>query len=172
MQSRRVFLALLILAASLIGACVNAGGAGSTPTRSGEAVIETAEALAELTRAATLQTLPLTPEPPTATSTPVTPTFSPTATQGAPYVVANYNANVRDGPDESFTFVDVMLESQRGEVLGRYENQDYNPTTWWYIRRIDQGKDGWVWSGAVTLYGDEIGIPLIDAALTPTPDSG
>ncbi len=167
-MSRKVFLGILVLLTSLIGACAGIGA--GTPTRSAADVITTAEALADLTRAATLQTLPPTPEPATATATPPGPTSTPTATEGPPIVEADYNAYVREGPDETFAFVDYFLEGQRGEVIGRYENTEYNPPTWWYIRRIDQGKDGWVWSGAVTFYGEESGIPVLNVDFTPSPE--
>ena len=77
---------------------------------------------------------------------------------------------MRDGPDETFEFVDYFLEGQFGEVIGRYENLEYDPPTWWHIRRIDQGKDGWVWSGACTFLGDESGIPVITVDFTPSPE--
>lgn len=166
MISRKLFLAILVLITGLIGAC----SSGGTSTRSAEDVISTAEALAELTRAATIQTLPPSPAPPTATFTPPGPTSTPMATEGPPIVEADYNAKVRIGPDETFERVDYFLDGQRGEVVGRYENLDYNPSTWWYIRRIDQGKDGWVWSGACTFYGDESGIPVISVDFTPSPE--
>lgn len=167
-MSRKVFLGILVLLTSLIGACAGIGA--GTPTRSAADVITTAEAFADLTRAATLQTLPPTPEPATATATPPGPTSTLTATEGPPIVEADYNAYVREGPDETFAFVDYFLEGQRGEVIGRYENTEYNPPTWWYIRRIDQGKDGWVWSGAVTFYGEESGIPVLNVDFTPSPE--
>ena len=169
MVSRKVFLGILVLLTSLTGACTGIGA--GTATRSAEDVLATAEALADLTRAATVQTLPPTPEPPTATATPPGPTATPTATEGPPVVEADYNAYVREGPDESFAFVDYFLEGQQGEVIGRFENTEYNPPTWWYIRRIDQGKDGWVWSGAVTFYGEESGVPVISVDFTPSPES-
>ncbi len=169
MMSRKVFLGILVLLTSLTGACTGIGA--GTATRSAEDVLATAETLADLTRAATVQTLPPTPEPPTATATPPGPTATPTATEGPPVVEADYNAYVREGPDESFAFVDYFLEGQQGEVIGRFENTEYNPPTWWYIRRIDQGKDGWVWSGAVTFYGEESGVPVISVDFTPSPES-
>ena len=166
MISRKWFLVILAFLTGLLGSCTGLG----TPTRSAEDVIATAGAIAELTRAATLQTMPPTQAPPTATPTPQGPTLTPTATQGSPVVEADYNAYVRNGPDETFEFVDYFLDGQRGEVIGRYENTEYNPPTWWYIRRIDQGKDGWVWSGACTFYGDESGIPVITVEFTPSPE--
>ncbi|NOR89541.1 MAG: hypothetical protein GQ524_04735, partial [Anaerolineales bacterium] len=56
---------------------------------------------------------------------------------------------------------DFFLEGQRAFVVGRFESETNG--TWWYIRRIDVGKDGWIWSGAVTLTGDVSGIPILEA---------
>lgn len=168
MRTRSTILALAILSSSFLWSCGSSLDNSSEPTLSGPDVIKTAQALAEGTRQATFQTLPPTPPPPTATPTPETPTPSPSPTSGPPFVTADYNANVRSGPDESFSFVDVMLQGQRGEVLGRFENPDYNPPTWWLIRRVGEGKDGWVWSGAVTLSGNESVVQVLQ--LSPTPE--
>jgi len=43
--------------------------------------------------------------------------------------------------------------------------------TWWYIKRIGQGLNGWVWGGAVTFSGDATGIPYLEAPPTPTATS-
>jgi hypothetical protein len=139
----------------------------STPTRSGEEVISTAKAYAEQTRQATAQTPPPTPIPPSPTATPVTPTLEPTETLGPPVVTANYNVYVRDGPDEAYKHIDFFFEGQTADVIGRYENLVSG--TWWYIRRIGEGKDGWVWSGAVTLTGFADSIPTLEPP--PLPDS-
>ncbi|MCZ6529185.1 MAG: hypothetical protein O6949_02480, partial [Chloroflexi bacterium] len=41
---------------------------------------------------------------------------------------------------------------------------------WWLIRRFGEaGRDGWVWSGAVTLSGNEAGVPVLEPPPTPTP---
>jgi len=167
MISRKLFLAILVLITVFIGSCGNAG----TTTRSAEDVIATAQAFADLTRAATQLTAPPTEAPPTATSTPPGPTSTPTATEGPPVVEADFNASVRNGPDETYERIDYLFDGQRGEVIGRYENLAYDPPTWWFIRRIDQGKDGWVWSGACTFYGDESGIPVISVDFTPSPEN-
>ncbi len=139
----------------------------STPTRSGEEIISTAKAFAELTRQATAQTPPPTPIPPSPTANPPTPTPEPTETLGPPTVSANYNAYVRNGPDEVYDHIDFFLEGQIADVIGQYSNPVSG--TWWYIQRIGEGRDGWVWSGAVTLTGFAGGIPFIDPPPTPTP---
>jgi len=159
---RQLIIGLLLIALTfLVGACVAETEVSST--RSSEEVLATAYAKAELTKQATFQTPPPTPvtpspTPPLESPTPavtVTPTFS------QPLVTANYNAYVRSGPDESYDNIDFFLDGQRAFIEGRYENETNG--TWWYIRRIDDGKDGWVWNGAVTLTGDASGIPILEA---------
>jgi len=135
---------------------------GLDPAEQGAIVIETASAKAALTREATLQTPPPTPVTPSPTEPLVTDTPEPTQTPtpSVPIVRADYNAFVRSGPDERFDDVDFFLEGQTAEVIGRYTNESTG--TWWSIRRIEAGRDGWVWSGAVTLSGDESGIPFLE----------
>lgn len=146
----------------LLAACQGAG-ARSTPTRTTEELLGTARARAESTRAATFQTPPPTPITPSPTAPLVTDTPEPTLTPtpDRPVVTANYNANVREGPGEEYPGVDFLLEGQRAIVIGRYENEVTG--TWWAIERIEAGKDGWVWSGAVELFGDANLIPFLDA---------
>jgi hypothetical protein len=161
MPSKTLFLLVLIIAV-LSGAC------GTAPSetndhRSSQEVLETAQARAEATRAATFQTpppTPITPSPtaPLVTDTPV-PSITPTPSQ--PIAVADYNAYVRSGPDETYENVDFLLQGQRGIILGMYENESSG--TWWFIDRIEEGKDGWIWSGAVTVSGNVIGVPVLEA---------
>ncbi len=161
MLRRFIIGALLVLLTILVGACRAETGVSST--RSSDAVIATAYVDAELTKQATFQTPPPTPVTPSPTpplESP-TPAMTATPTPGQPVVTADYNAYVRLGPDESYDSLDFFLEGQRAFVEGRYENETNG--TWWYIRRIDEGKDGWVWSGAVTLTGDAFGIPIWEA---------
>jgi hypothetical protein len=137
-------------------------------TRSPEEVLASAQAAAELT----LQSTQLTPEPSaTASATPEadTATPEPTATPTIDMIVAvaDYNAFVREGPDETFADIDFFLEGQQAEVVGRFENPVSG--TWYLIRRIDAGRDGWVWSGAVTLNADPATIPEVEAPATPEP---
>jgi hypothetical protein len=132
-------------------------------TRSSQSVLETAQAKAEATRVATFQTpppTPITPSPtaPLITDTPV-PSTTPTPSQAL--VVADYNAYMRSGPDEEYENIDFLLQGQSGVILGMYENETNG--TWWYIDRTEEGKDGWIWSGAVTVSGDLVGIPMLEA---------
>ena len=156
------FVALLSLGL-VISAC------SSTPaTRSPEQVLASAQAAAELT----IQATQLTPEPSaTASATPEadTPTPEPTATPTIDRIiaVADYNAFVREGPDESFSDIDFFLEGQQAEVVGRFENPVSG--TWFLISRIEAGRDGWVWSGAVTLNADPSTVPEVEAPSTPEP---
>lgn len=161
MLRRLIAGSLLIALAFLVGACGSETEVSST--RSSEAVLATAYAKAELTKQATFQTPPPTPVTPSPTpplESP-TPTLTVTPTPGQPVVTADYNAYVRSGPGEVYDSIDFFLEGQRAFVEGRYENETNG--TWWYIRRIDEGKDGWVWGGVVTLTGNASGIPILEA---------
>jgi hypothetical protein len=68
---------------------------------------------------------------------------------------------VRSGPDETYESIDFLLQGQRAAILGMFENELTG--TWWYVDRIDEGKDGWVWSGAVTVSGDLFSVPVLEA---------
>jgi hypothetical protein len=142
-----------------LGAC-SSGGTG-TPTPSAEDVIRTAEAMAEQTRQAATPTSRPAPAAPTATFTPTTPTIavSPTPVVSGPVVTADYPVKVRSGPGEEYEEVDLFLTGQMARVVGRFD--DTSIGTWYLLQRIDVGKDGWVWSGAVTLAGDPALIPVM-----------
>jgi len=160
--------ALRLLLILVIGLTLSACQSDDTDAAAlGAIVIETASAKAQLTRQATLQTPPPTPITPSPTAPLVTdtPVPSETPTPSVPIVQADYNAYVRTGPDETFESIDFFLQGQTAEVVGRYTNEATG--TWWYIQRIDTGRDGWVWSGAVTLSGDENTIPFIDPPAFP-----
>lgn len=143
-----------------------AGGPTATPTLSSEDVLQTAQAMAELTRQAASPTPTPTPITPTATRLLESPTPESTPTPSNARVTANYNANVRSGPDEVFVVVDFLLQGNEARPIGRYENPATG--TWWYITR-EQGFDGWIWGGAVTFSGNEASVPLRDSPPTPTP---
>jgi hypothetical protein len=164
MLKRFIPLSFLIL---MLFGCAPTEQVATTRTRSGDEVISTAKALAELTRQATALTPPPTAIPPSPTPEPPTPSPEPTATLGPPIVTANYNAYVRNGPDEAFASIDFFLEGQTADVTGRYENPVTG--TWWFIEREGVGVDGWVWSGAVTLSGSDAGVPFVDSPPTPNP---
>ena len=159
---KRLMTTILLALAMALGAC--SGGRGGTPTPSADDVIRTAEAMAEQTRQAATPTLSPTPMPPTATFTPATPTPAVTATPEilGPVVTADYPVKVRSGPGEEYEEVDLFLTGQMARVVGRFD--DTSIGTWYLVERIDVGKDGWVWSGAVTLAGDPAVIPVV----TPT----
>ena len=152
----------LIGLALALGAC--SGARGGTPTPSAEDVIRTAEAMAEQTRQAVTATPSPTPATPTAAFTPATPTIAVTATPAVsgPVVTASDPAYVRSGPGEEYEQVDLLLAGQMARVVGRFDDTPIG--TWYLLQRIDVGKDGWVWSGAVTLTGDPATIPVV----TPT----
>ncbi len=149
---------MLILAALLAGC---SGAARGTPTPSAEDVIRTAEAMADQTRQAATPTSSPTPVTPTATLTPGTPTVAVTATPAVSglVVTANYPVSVRVGPGEGYAQVDLFLTGQMAVVVGRFDDTPIG--TWYLIQRVEVGKDGWVWSGAVTLVGDPALIPVV-----------
>ena len=158
---------LTILIGILICGCNPSQDPLATPTRSGESIISTAKAYAEQTRQATMQTPPPITISPSPTVIPETSTPDPTETPSIPIVTADYNAHVRSGPDEMYPDIDFLLAGQTAEVVGRFENETTG--TWWYIRRIGGGRDGWIWNGAVTLSGYAGFIPVLEAPPTPTP---
>jgi uncharacterized protein YraI len=82
-------------------------------------------------------------------------------------VQARYNANVRRGPGENYEAIDVFYEGSSAEVLGRYDH----PATgvWWFIDRIGEGLNGWVWGGAVLFSGNPASVPYFEAPPTSTP---
>jgi hypothetical protein len=151
------------IATAVLAAGCSAGLGGRTPTPSAEDVIRTAEAMAEATRQAATPTPSPAPVTPTETSTP-TPAVSPTPMASAtpavtgPVVTANYPVSVRVGPGETYEQLDLFLTGQMARVVGRFDDTPIG--TWFLVQRIDVGKDGWVWSGAVTLNGDPALIPL------------
>jgi hypothetical protein len=161
-------LAILALLPMALMACGAESDLAATPTRSGEEVLATAYAAAEATKIVTVQTLPATPVTPSATVVTSTPTPSATATPDVPIATSDYNAFVREGPDESFPDIDFFLQGQRAEIIGRYDN--LTTGTWYYIHRLDAGRDGWVWSGAVTVVGNLDSVPYFESP--PLPDGG
>ena len=135
-------------------------------SRSSEDVLRTAEAIAQQTRQSStatpvVPTETATPEPPEVTSTPQL-----TATPEIPMLEALYNANVRSGPDENYPIIDIFFQEQRAEVVGRYDHP--NLGSWWFIRRIGEGLNGWVWGGAVNFYGNPALVPFFEPPPTPT----
>lgn len=162
------YLSLFLVALLLVG-CNFGAPAGPTeaPTLSSDDVLRTAEAIAQATRNAATATSTRAPATPTATVVAETATPEPTATPSSPVLTADYNANVRSGPDEVFDAIDFLLQGDQAEVVGRYLNEENG--TWYYIRRIDEGRDGWIWAGAVTFFGNENVIPELESPPTPTP---
>lgn len=166
MISRMRWILLLLIAGMAVTGCKSKNGTEAEATLSSQDVIHTAEAIAEATRSAITPTQTRMPITPTVTTPPMTPTPSETATPGMAMATANYNANVRTGPGEEYDWVDFFLAEQVAELLGRYDNPSSG--TWWYLRRIEIGLDGWVWGGAVTLAGDTSGVPYLEPPPTPT----
>lgn len=163
---KRILEKILILVplSVLLFAC-SVGGARTEPSRSSEDVLSTAKAIAEITREATFRTPPPTPIPPTKTVPPPTntPETTNTPVPSTTTVTASYNAYLRVRPGEDQPHVDFFLQDQVGIVVGKFENSISG--TWWLIQRVGEGKDGWIWSGAVTFAGDAESVPLIEDAL-------
>jgi hypothetical protein len=167
MRINGISLIILLILAFVLSGCSSNEALSEEPTRSSEDVIRTAEAIAEMTRQYTTSTPEPTQIPPTDTVVPSTPTPEPTATLASPKVVPFYNANVRSGPGEEYPVIDFFLVGQEADVIALHIHETMG--TWWYIKRIGQGLNGWVWGGAVEFSGDASGLPLWEAPPTPTP---
>lgn len=155
------FLISLILLGILLMGCSTSEDVVPISTQSSEGVISTAKAYAELTLQATFQTPPPAPITSSPTISSDTPTSIPTATPDIPMVTAIIGANVRSGPSEEYSIIDLLFEGDSAEVVGKYDNIYYEPVTWWRIKRIGEGKDGWIWSGVVSLSGDVDEVPIL-----------
>jgi hypothetical protein len=156
---------LVLGLATLLASGCGSGGAPATPTISSDDVMRTAEAYAEATRQAVTATPSETPIPASATVPPPTASPSPTTTPDYPVVTAKYNVAVRDGPSEEYPVIDLFLQGQTAQVAGRLDDTPIG--TWWYIIRIGQGINGWVWGGATDLFGNVAGVPVLEAPPTP-----
>jgi hypothetical protein len=161
MRVENRFLISLILLGTLLWGCGTSEDAIPISTHPSEGVISTAKAYAELTLQATFQTPPPTPIRPSPTISLETPTSMPTTTPDIPIVTAIFGANVRSGPSEEYSIIDLLFEGDSAEVVGMYDNINYEPVTWWRIHRIGEGKDGWIWSGVVSLSGDFDEVPIL-----------
>lgn len=169
MNSFRTKLILMTGAALLISGCNFGAPAGTseTPTLSSDDVMRTAEAMVEATRQSSSPTPTINPVTLTPTQPPASATPTITSTPSAPIVVADYNANVRSGPDEVFGVVDFLLQGDQANAEGRFIHDDGG--VWYYITREGQGLPGWIWGGAVTVAGDPDSIPFLESPPTPTP---
>ncbi len=132
---------------------------------SADDVISTAQVAAAQTRQAATPTPSQTPVPPTATMPRETATATTAPTTIEPIVTANETANVRSGPSADYEWIDFLYQGQSAYVVGRYENAETG--TWWYVRRIGGGLDGWVWGQVVTLSGSEALIPFLEPSPVP-----
>lgn len=162
--SLRVAACALALAV-LASAC--GGGPSGPPTMTSEDILATAQAIAEMTRSAPTATPSAPPATSTPTPMPVTPTPSATVTADFPAAVSKYNVSVRSGPGEDYPIVDLFLQGQLAQIIGRFDDTPIG--TWWSVVRIGQGINGWVWSGATDVTGDTSGVPLLEAPPTPEP---
>jgi uncharacterized protein YgiM (DUF1202 family) len=156
---------LVVLAAAVLVGCSN--GAAGTQTLSADEVIATAQAAALATRGAITPTAtptPVTPSPTVPVAT-ATPTLAPTSE--IPIGTAAYNANVRSGPGVEYESVDGFYQGQTAELIGRTVNA--LGETWWLLRRIGSGLNGWVWDRAIVVSGDVSGVPNLEPPASPTP---
>jgi hypothetical protein len=160
----------LTLPALLLAGCNFSPAPEATATISPDQVLQTAQAIAAATLAAVTPSATWTPVPPTATPVLETATPEPTPTPGSPMLTAVYNANVRYGPGEEYPVVDFLLAGQSAAIVGR--NDDTPIGTWWLIERTEQGRNGWIWGGAVEVSGNTGGVPFVEKPPTPTPTSG
>jgi hypothetical protein len=149
-----------------LGACGGTQEADVEATRSSDDVLRTAEAIAAQTREATTATPSSTPPTPSPTAVEDTATIELTPTPGSPIALASYNANVRNGPDESYEVIDFFLAGQEADVIGWYQNPSSG--MWWFIKRIGPGLNGWVWGGAIIISGDTSGVPMFEPPPTAT----
>jgi hypothetical protein len=144
------------------------GRAAGTPTLTSDDVLRTAQAIAELTRSAPTDTSTPAPETATPTVPPSSPTPSVTPTPTFAAATASYNVSVRSGPGEEYPIVDLFLQGQVAQVIGRFEGSPIG--TWFLVSRIGQGLNGWVWSGATEVSGDLTLVPVLEAPPTPEPE--
>lgn len=82
---------------------------------------------------------------------------SPPPTDG-PYVVANYNVNVRSGPGTEYPAYGVAALGSSAEIIGVSPDRE-----WWMIRlptTISPDGTGWVSAEYVTAYNaDQVPVP-------------
>lgn len=156
MRVRWIVLAALT---SLLAAGCGGRADASVPSLTSEDVIRTAEAIAAATLQAATPIPTSMPATPTETEVPITDTPMPTETPNVPVAVANYNANVRSGPGESFDVIDFFMAGTQGQITGQY--LDEQSMSWLYIERTDEGRDGWIFFGSATIYGDLNGVPFL-----------
>lgn len=134
-----------------------------------EDILATAQAIAGQTRNAPTITATAIPSTSTPSPIPESPTPSVTPTPDFPAASASYNVSVRSGPGEEYPIVDLFLQGQTAQIIGRYDDTPIG--TWWLVLRIGQGINGWVWSGATDVSGDTASVPVLEAPPTPEPDS-
>jgi hypothetical protein len=159
--------AFLTLAALALAGCTLSSGSGSTPTLTSDEVIQTAQAGAQQTRQAYTPTATRVVESPTPSAPALSATPESSATPTSALATADQTANVRTGPGTAFDWVDFLYQGQSAEIVGRYESDSEG--TWWFIHRVGQGLDGWVWGGVITTSGDLSGVPFLVSPPTPTP---
>ncbi len=158
MSMRLRWVTAVLLGVGLLSGC-SRQSSSSVDTITAEDVIRTAEAIAAATLSAATETPTRSPATPTDTPVPFTDTPAPSPTPDVPIAIPNYNANVRSGPGEAFEVIDFFLEGQQAQITGQYLDEE--GMTWLYLSRIEEGRDGWIFFGAVTIYGNIDTVPFL-----------
>lgn len=70
---------------------------------------------------------------------------------------ARSGANVREGPTPDYPRIEQLTVGEVRRVVGRHAG-----FRWWQIETSDGGV-GWVWDSAVTVTGDVLAVPLVEA---------
>lgn len=70
---------------------------------------------------------------------------------------ARAGANVREGPGPEYPRIEQLISGEVRRVTGRHVG-----FRWWQIETSD-GSPGWVWDSAVTVTGDVLAVPLVEA---------
>jgi SH3-like domain-containing protein len=161
MQDVKRFLVSIILLGGILWGCSAGEDSTAVSTQSSEGVISTAKAYAEMTLQVTEQTSAPTSLTLSPTAPIETPISIPTSTPESPIATANQDANVRSGPSEEYPVIDLLFAGVSAEIDGRYENVLYDPSTWWRIHRVGEGKDGWVWTGVLSVSGNIDDVPIL-----------
>ena len=123
-------------------------------------MISTAQVAAALTRQAATPTPSQTPVPPTGTMPRETATATTAPTTNDTHRHGQRDCQCALWARRDYEWIDFLYQGQSAYVVGRYENAETG--TWWYVRRIGGGLDGWVWGQVVALSGSDALIPFLE----------
>jgi hypothetical protein len=124
----------------------------------------TIEALQDEDRTATSVAMTAQPTstepPPTATMT-----ITPSPTLEFVEVEVSVDTNCRAGPNVSFDYVGALLVGERTQVVARSNVPNY-----FIVNNPDRpGSTCWLWDRHANVFGDPLGLPMLEAPPTPTP---